>query len=106
MRTAEINKWIKEGGDLPEDLTKEEKEYLEELGWKTSEDWFANGQRFYVENWLNGQKHGKQEDWFLNGQKHCEMSFIYEMKHDTVKEWNSNGELLLHEEYYYGNKIE
>ena len=130
MRAAEINKWIKEGGDLPEGLTKEEKEYLEELGWKTSErwfdngqkhyvynylngqkhgkweGWFENGQRSYVESWINGQERGKWEEWFENGQKHYEMSFICGMEHDTKKEWDRNGKLTLHEEYYYGNRIE
>jgi len=28
MRTKEINKWIEEGGSLPEDLTQEEHRHL------------------------------------------------------------------------------
>ena len=106
MRAAEIDKWIKEGGDLPEDLTKEEKEYLEELGWETSEKWFENGQKRYVYNYLNGQRHGKWEGWYKNGQKHYEKSFIHGMRHDTVKKWRHDGHISLHIEYYYGNKIE
>ena len=92
MRTAEINKWIEEGGDLPQDLTSKEKEYLEELGWKTSENWFENGQRSYVENYLNGQKHGKQEGCFANGQRFYVENYLNGQWHGKREVWFENGQ--------------
>jgi len=81
MRIEEINKWIDEGGSLPEDLTQEEKEHLTKLGWR------------------------EQQGWRSNGQKWSEMHFLHGMNHGVFKEWDKDGNLLTGEEYLYGNRI-
>ena len=129
MRTAEINKWIDEGGSIPEDLTQEEKDHLTKLGWSVEEEWHPNGQKWCEQHFLhgkehgqkerwyeNGQKdyehhffhgkhHGKQEGWYEDGQKKCEHHCFHGMKHGVFKEWYEDGNLFRGEEYYYGNKI-
>ena len=69
MRSEEINKWINEGGSLPEDLTQEEKDHLTNLGWSVDVRWYSNGQKWYEHHWLQGEKHGKWERWQKDGQK-------------------------------------
>ena len=56
MRTAEFNKWVKEGGELPQDLTSKEKEHLEALGWEENRQWYEDGQLILDEEWFNGNK--------------------------------------------------
>ena len=128
MRTEEINKWIEEGGDLPQDLTQEEKEHLTKLGWSFEENryengekserhylrgkehgkqegWHENGQKRYEWNYLHGKEHGKWKWWHENGQKWHEEGWFHGMKHGVFKEWDLDGNLTYDEEYYYGNKI-
>jgi len=81
MRTKEINKWIEEGGSLPQDLTQEEKDHLTKLGWIVDEHWHSNGQKSYEWNWFHGMKHG------------------------VFKHWERDGTLTYDAEYYYGNRI-
>ena len=105
MRTEEVNKWVQEGGPLPQDLTQEEKEHLAKLGWSVEEEWYSNGQKWWERHYLYGKKHGKEEYWYDNGQKALEQHFLHGMKHGVFKEWATDGSLTKHEEYYYGNKI-
>jgi len=105
MRKAEINKWIDEGGSLPQDLTQEEKDHLTKLGWSVNDHWWGNGQKSYEWNWFHGKRHGKWETWERNGQKEYEHHYLHGMKHGVFKRWNQDGTLTRDEEYLYGNKI-
>ena len=129
MRTKEINKWVQEGGPLPQDLTQEEKEHLAKLGWAIDaalyndgqkwweehylhgkehgkhENWWDNGQKSYEANYLHGKHHGKWEGWYEDGQKYEEQNWIYGVEHGVFTEWDKDGNLVKDEEYYYGNKI-
>ena len=129
MRSEEINRWIDEGGSLPEELTQEEHKYLSRLGWMTMameydngqkefewhflhgkrhgkyEAWYDNGQKEYEHHCLHGKLHGKRESWWYNGQKEYEYHYFHGMKHGVFKEWDEDGDPLIDEEYYYGNKI-
>ena len=104
MRTAEISKWINEGGSLPQDLTQEEKKHLKKLGWSVDEHWHSNGQKSY-ECHLHGKYHGKQEAWHSNGQRSHEENWFNGMEHGVFKCWNKDGSLYKNEEYFYGNRI-
>jgi len=81
MRIKEINKWIDEGGSLPQDLTQEEEEHLTKLGWSVKGALHHNGQKWYEWNYLHGMKHG------------------------VNKSWDKDGNLTEDEEYFYGNRI-
>jgi hypothetical protein len=105
MRSEEINKWIDEGGSLPEELTQEEHKYLSRLGWMTMAMEYDNGQKEFEWHFLHGKKHGKYEAWYDNGQKEYEYHYFHGMKHGVFKEWDEDGDPLIDEEYYYGNKI-
>ena len=103
MRKAEINKWINEGGSLPQDLTQEEEDHLIRLGWS-----FEKGGAFYGTyeyHYLHGQPHGKQEEWYSNGHRHAEENWLRGMKHGVFKKWWREGNLYTGEEYFYGNRI-
>ena len=56
MRLKQINKWIEEGGELPQELTQEEKEHLEALGWEEDREWYGNGQLWLDEEWFYGNR--------------------------------------------------
>ena len=105
MRTAEINKWIEEGGSLPQDLTQEEEDHLTKLGWSVDVRWRSNGQKWYEADYLHGKPHGKWERWHDNEQKWYEWNWLHGMKHGVFKERGEDGDLLVDEEYYYGNRI-
>ena len=57
MRKQELENWIQNGGDLPENLTVDEENYLKGLGWSVDVDWHKNGQKNYEYNYLNGELH-------------------------------------------------
>ena len=105
MRKAEINKWIEEGGSLPQDLTEEEKDHLTKQGWSPLQGRYDNGQKYYEYNWLHGKKHGKEEGWYDNGQKWYEDNFLHGMWHGVIKTWDEDGNLFIDQEYFYGNRI-
>ena len=129
MRIKQIRKWIIEGGSLPQDLTQKEKEHLTKLGWDFTRDWHTNEQKWWEHHFLHGKMHGKQEGWYengqkkyeedylhgkrhgkqerrrSNGQKEWEWHYLHGMKHGVFKQWNRDGNLLLDEEYFYGNRI-
>ena len=106
MRIKEINKWINEGGSLPQNLTEEEKDHLTKLGWSLKEEWHGNGEKWYEQHYLHGKRHGKWEMWGSNGQKWYEKNFFHGMKHGVFKDWwYEDGSLYRDEEYFYGNKI-
>ena len=103
MRTAEINKWINEGGSLPQDLTQEEKDHLTKLGWSVEEGGEFYGA--YEHHFLHGKEHGKREEWYSNGRRRTEENWFHGMKHGVFKKWWREGNLYTDEEYYYGNRI-
>ena len=129
MRTEEIDKWVQEGGDLPQELTEDEKAYLTKLGWTTMVmeylngqkeferhylhgkkhgkwEWcLSNGQKDYERHYLHGKPHGKHKGWWNNGQKYFEYHYFHGMKHGVLKEWDKDGTLTKGHEYFYGNKI-
>ena len=105
MRTEEINKWIDEGGDLPQDLTQEEEEHLTKLGWSVKGALHHNGQKWWVQHYLHGKDHGKREAWWDNGQKWYEWNYLHGMQHGVFKSWYKDGNLTEDEEYFYGNRI-
>ena len=105
MRIEEINKWIDEGGSLPQDLTLEEEVHLRKLGWGVRRDWHSYGQKRYEWNFLHRKPHGKCEEWHPNGQKRYEYNFLHGMNHGVFKKWDEGGNLIRDEEYLYGNKI-
>ena len=105
MRTEEIRKWIEEGGELPQELTQEEKEHLEALGWKENRRWNDKGQLWWEENFLHDKTHGKCRMWYYNGQLEHEYSFLHGTLHGKCRGWRSNGQLRWDEEWLYGNKI-
>ena len=126
MRKQELDNWVKSGGDLPQNLTDNEKSYLEGLGWECLEDWFENGVKRYVHHYLNrknhgrhqdwfedgnvymdayysnGENHGKYEKWYWNGDKRVEFSYHYGKQHGVFKMWGQSRKLINHEEYAYG----
>ena len=128
MRKQELDSWIKNGGDLPENLTVDEKSYLKDLGWTIEENWWRCGQRSCERYMLHGKKHGKEEGWWpsgkkgykyywLHGEKHGMLRtwwnsedgqiravecFHHGKKHGVWKKWNLDGTLVVHEEYAYG----
>ena len=123
MRTKEIDKWVQEGGDLPQELTEDEKAYLKECwGWAFRNDWTT----------LKGEAHGKHTWWlfgniwreinFHRGKKHGKYASFYSdegrweishyhlgMKHGVSFEAEGASaeerRFFNIEEYYYGNKI-
>ena len=105
MRTEEINKWIEEGGDLPQELTQEEKEHLEGLGSKARRGWHDNGQLQYAYNYLHKKAHGVIRRWRSNGQLDYEIGYLHDMLHGVYRSWRSNGQLWRDEEWFYGNRI-
>jgi len=126
MRKQELDNWIKNGGDLPQNLTEDEKSYLKGLGWEVNEAsyangqkhwdynclhgklhgkykcWHSNGQKGRVTHHLNGKRHGKYEWWHKNGQKRYEKCYHHGKKHGVWKSWDDDGTLYRHEEYAYG----
>ena len=105
MRSEEINKWIDEGGSLPQDLTQEEHRHLSRLGWRKVVMEYDNGQKEFEHHFLHGKEHGKQEGWYENGQKDYEQHCFHGMKHGVYRAWVPDGNLTTDEEYFYGNKI-
>ena len=106
MRIKEINKWIDEGGALPQDLTQEEEEHLTKLGWSVKGALHHNGQKWYEHRYLHGKEHGKHEGWWVNGQKRYERHYLHGMQHGVFKDWwHEDGSLTEDEEYFYGNRI-
>ena len=81
MRIKEIRKWIEEGGSLPEDLTQEEHRHLSRLGWR------------------------KMVMEYDNGQKEFEWHYLHEEWHGEWKKWYRDGDLLVDQEYFYGNRV-
>ena len=102
MRKEQLDNWVKIGGDLPRNLTDNEKSYLEGLGWSYSEEWYENGQKDFEFNSLNGKLHGVYKAWHKNGQKNCEKNYRHEKEHGVQKTWCYDGTLYSHEEYAYG----
>jgi hypothetical protein len=113
MRKQELENWAENGGDLPDDLTEDEKSYLKGLGWEVierySEDW-----KWGELHLLKGKPHGKSVEWFCNGQKqkeeHClhgeyqlyEDNYHHGKQHGTYKVWKEDGTLEAHKEHAYG----
>ena len=116
MRKQELDNWVENGGELPDELTEDEKSYLQGLGWsvvgmrwynglKLSEhnclhgephgkqvSWHENGQKWYEYNYLNGGQHGKQVSWHENGQKDWEYHYHHGKLHGVYKGWYENGQ--------------
>ena len=102
MRKQELDDWVENGGELPDELTEDEKNYLKGLGWGCSEQWYKNGQKWFHYLALNGKDHGKCEYWHPNGQKKVERYYLRDKDHGVLRIWNADGILLVHEEYVYG----
>ena len=103
MRKQELDNWIKSGGDLPQDLTEDEKSYLKGLGWSVEEEWWDNGQKRFEKYYLNGKAHGKGEGWRRNsGRKGYEYYYFHGKEHGPCKVWKANEALFIHKEYAYG----
>lgn len=102
MRKQELENWVENGGDLPDDLTVDEKSYLKGLGWSVEEEWHKKGQKELEGHYLHGKEHGVQKMWYKNGQKYCEENYHHGKKHGTQKRWWYDGILEAHKEYAYG----
>jgi len=105
MRTKEIDKWVQEGGDLPQELTEDEEVYLRNLGLLGMKGFYPNGQKLFHYLTINGKDHGKCEYWHPNGQKMIERYYCHDKDHGSFRLWDKDGNLVKDEEYYYGNKI-
>jgi antitoxin component YwqK of YwqJK toxin-antitoxin module len=129
MRKQELDSWLKEGGDLPEDLTEDEENYLKENGWTCSRSFSSCGDLLNEFHYVNGLFHGAhkyftdgygQKVMLIKSYKHSKKHGIWEnsspsrkfkvvreyyndKKHGTWKTYAyEGGELIAHKEYAYG----
>jgi len=127
MRKQELDRWLKDGGDLPENLTEDEESYLEENGWLCNRTYYENDFLVREEHYLDGRFHGEQR-WFCesepekvivksyrHGEKHGVWEYYGRLNpseelrgyhhgkpHGVWKSINDYGVLVLHKEYAYG----
>jgi antitoxin component YwqK of YwqJK toxin-antitoxin module len=102
MRKEQLDNWIENGGELPENLTENEKDYLKSLGWKSEQIWHDNGQLNFEPNYLHGKLHGMKRGWHDNGQLSWEATYVHGKKHGVWRGWREDGELFRRKEYAYG----
>ena len=100
MRKQELDNWVENGGELPDELTEDEKSYLEGLGMLVVKGTYPGGSYHYLT--LNGKDHGKCIYWYLNGQKMIERYYLRDKDHGVFRKWGVDGTLLVHMEYVYG----
>lgn len=130
MRKQELDNWVKNGGDLPDELTEDEKSYLGGLGWECLEDWeggfkwgelhllkgkkhgvckewcswYVDGHLSEIERYLNGERHGKQETWEYDGTKDSECNYHHGKPHGKQVSWWFNGQKHYEYNYHYGKE--
>ena len=105
MRKEQLDNWVKTGGDLPQNLTDNEKSYLAGLGWTVEENWWSGGQRSCERHLLHGKKHGKEEGWCPNGRKSYKCYSLHGEKHGMFRTWNTeDGQMCADECYHRGKK--
>ena len=104
MRKQELDNWIKSGGDLPQNLTGNEKSYLEGLGWECVETRYTNKEKESEDHYLNRERHGKREGWHGNGKKAYEDHYLHGKAHGVWKMWHRNGEKFYEYQWSHGKE--
>lgn len=102
MRKQELDNWVENGGELPDELTEDEEVYLRNLGLLGMKALYPDGRRFFYYLTLNGKDHGKCIYWHPNGQKMVERYYLRDKDHGVLRKWSEDGILLVHREYAYG----
>ena len=104
MRKQELDDWIENGGELTDELTEDEKSYLENLGWSIEERWRENGKKWYEISYHHGKKHGKVKWWWDDGSKYIEEYYHHGKRHGDFVRWNRNGQKWEEECHHHGKK--
>jgi len=93
MRKEQLDNWIESGGELPENLEENEKDYLKSLEWEEDREWYGNGQKLSEGYFLHGLRHGARRHWNDSGQLRNEYNYLHGKQHGLNRGWYHNGQL-------------
>ena len=102
MRKEQLDNWIKNGGQLPENLEESEKDYLKSLGWHQERGWYdvdygmkqLEWEVNYIDDAVHGNvPHGIYREWYEHGQLEHERSYL-RGEVIQLRDWTRNGQIL------------
>jgi antitoxin component YwqK of YwqJK toxin-antitoxin module len=99
-KTGDEIHWEDEDGDpiTVEPVDVEKNKYIVRCYWK-------NGNKWWEDEYQNGQRHGKSIKWHENGNKLWEREYQNGQKHGKSIGWNKNGNKHWKREYQNGKPI-
>jgi len=68
--------------------------------------WYPQGQRKYVDYYINDHMYGRSSDWYSDGTLRSEYHYHRDQKHGICRKWDLNGELEYTDNYCHGKLIE
>ena len=68
-------------------------------------EWYENGQKKWETDWFNGQRHGKDLGWHKNGQKYWEADYLNGQRHGKYLGWHEDGRKRRESDYEYSELV-